>query len=416
MLDFYFNRRDFLRMGSIGTGMSTLGLSDLVLGSEEDLALKDKTVVWLWLGGGATQFETFHAPTDFNVADQFRPVNGLMYDSDTNLCFGADWLETFKHKDKLVSVNSFTHGDSSHRQATHWMMTGHYNGERAQTSLPKYPAFGSIISSIYGSNSSTGVPTYVQQGGISGDGPAWLGGAYKPFNPSNKDNLSPRVAVNRFKTRGDLLAELDRHSQIVSQSANSVDKYTLQAYDTILGTAKLAFDIDKESKKTKAAYGDSAIGKQLLLARRLAEYGTKFVTMHYGGWDMHSNISNALKGRVPPVDKAIAAFLEDVWEKGLNEKILLVVTGEFGRTKLNGSGGRDHWPAMSPMLMAGGEYELGRTIGKADKSYTPKENPCGPLDVCATLFDHFNIPMGIQKVDTGGRPRYLLEGEGKVIL
>ena len=125
MLDFYFNRRDFLRMGSIGTGMSTLGLSDLVLGSEEDLALKDKTVVWLWLGGGATQFETFHAPTDFNVADQFRPVNGLMYDSDTNLCFGADWLETFKHKDKLVSVNSFTHGDSSHRQATHWMMTGH---------------------------------------------------------------------------------------------------------------------------------------------------------------------------------------------------------------------------------------------------------------------------------------------------
>ena len=93
-----------------------------------------------------------------------------------------------------------------------------------------------------------------------------------------------------------------------------------------------------------------------------------------------------------------------------------MVTGEFGRTKLNGSGGRDHWPAMSPMLMAGGEYELGRTIGKADKSYTPKENPCGPLDVCATLFDHFNIPMGIQKVDTGGRPRYLLEGEGKVIL
>ena len=98
----------------------------------------------------------------------------------------------------------------------------------------------------------------------------------------------------------------------------------------------------------------------------------KFITMHYGGWDMHSNISNALKGRVPPVDRAIAGFLQDVWEKGLNEKILLVVTGEFGRTKLNGSGGRDHWPAMSPMLMAGGEYELGRTIGKADKSYTPE--------------------------------------------
>ena len=371
MLDFYFNRRDFLRMGSVGAGMSAMGLSDIALAEAQDLELKDKSVVWLWLGGGPTQFESFHAPTDFNVPSQFRPVNGLLYDAETNLSFGADWFETFKHKDKLVSVNSFTHGDSSHRQATHWMMTGHYNGERAQTSNPKYPAFGSIISSIYGSNNSTGVPTYVQQGGISGDGPAWLGGAYKPFNPSNKDNLSPRVKVDRFKSRSELLSELDKQHEIVSNAASSIGKYTTQAYDTILGTAKLAFDIEKESKKTRDSYGDTSIGKQMLLARRLAEYGTKFITMHYGGWDMHSNISNALKGRVPPVDRAVAAFLQDVWERGLNEKILLVVTGEFGRTKLNGSGGRDHWPAMSPMLMAGGEYQLGRTVGTADKSYTP---------------------------------------------
>ena len=416
MFDFYFDRRDFLRMGSIGAGMSAMGLSDVALAEAQDLELKDKSVVWLWLGGGPTQFETFHAPTDFNVPSQFRPVNGLLYDPETNLSFGADWFETFKHKDKLVSVNSFTHGDSSHRQATHWMMTGHYNGERAQTSNPKYPAFGSIISSIYGSNNSTGVPTYVQQGGISGDGPAWLGGAYKPFNPSNKDNLSPRVKVDRFKSRSELLSELDKQHEIVSNAASSIGKYTTQAYDTILGTAKLAFDIEKESKKTRDSYGDTSIGKQMLLARRLAEYGTKFITMHYGGWDMHGNISNALKGRVPPVDRAVAAFLQDVWDRGLNEKILLVVTGEFGRTKLNGNAGRDHWPAMSPMLMAGGEYQLGRTIGTADKSYTPRENPYGPLDVCATLFDHFNIPMEIQKVDTGGRPRYLLEGEAKVIL
>ena len=326
MFDFYFNRRDFLRMGSVGAGMSAMGLSDVALAEAQDLELKDKSVVWLWLGGGPTQFETFHAPTDFNVPSQFRPVNGLLYDPETNLSFGADWFETFKHKDKLVSVNSFTHGDSSHRQATHWMMTGHYNGERAQTSNPKYPAFGSIISSIYGSNNSTGVPTYVQQGGISGDGPAWLGGAYKPFNPSNKDNLSPRVKVDRFKSRSELLSELDKQHEIVSNAASSIGKYTTQAYDTILGTAKLAFDIEKESKKTRDSYGDTSIGKQMLLARRLAEYGTKFITMYYGGWDMHSNISNSLKGRVPPVDRAVAAFLQDVWERGLNEKILLVVT------------------------------------------------------------------------------------------
>ena len=105
MLDFNFNRRDFLRIGSIGAGMSTMGLSDVAFAADEELALKDKSVVWLWLGGGPTQFETFHAPTDFNVPDQFRPVNGLLYDADTNLSFGADWFETFKHKDKLALIH-----------------------------------------------------------------------------------------------------------------------------------------------------------------------------------------------------------------------------------------------------------------------------------------------------------------------
>ena len=131
---------------------------------------------------------------------------------------------------------------------------------------------------------------------------------------------------------------------------------------------------------------------------------------------MHGNIANALKGRVPPIDKALAAFVEDVHQRGLNEKILLIVTGEFGRTKLNKNAGRDHWPSISTMLMSGGRYDSGRVIGAADKSYTPKESPYGPIDVAATMFDHFRIPKNIQKVDNGGRPRYLLEGEAKVIL
>ena len=158
------------------------------------------------------------------------------------------------------------------------------------------------------------------------------------------------------------------------------------------------------------------IGEQLLLARRLVEHGTRFVTLHYGGWDMHGNISNALKGRVPPIDKAIAGFLQDIWDRGLNEKVLLVVTGEFGRTKLNTNAGRDHWPAITPMMMAGGNYQSGRTIGQSDRSYSPTENPVGPLDLQATLFDHFEIDGAIQRTDMAGRPRFLLEGEAKVIL
>ena len=131
---------------------------------------------------------------------------------------------------------------------------------------------------------------------------------------------------------------------------------------------------------------------------------------------MHSNISKAMQGKVPPLDKALAGFLQDIEDRGMSEKVLLVVTGEFGRTKFNANAGRAHWPAITPMMMAGGSYQSGRTIGAADRSYNPIENPVGPLDLQATLFDHFGIDTAIQRIDNGGRPRYLLEGEAKVIL
>ena len=417
MLDFFFNRRDFLRVGSIGAGMTAVGLSDLAM-AQDSPSLQDKAVVWVWLGGGPTQFETFHAPND-TVPTEWQPVNGAIHDSKTNITLGADWTELAKHTSKLNVINSFSHKDSSHRQGTHFMMTGHYNPERTTTSMTKYPSFGSMVSSVYGTNHpENGVPTYVKQGKIEGDEGAWLGGAYKPFDPSNKDNLTARIELDRFSTRRDLLKDLDS-SSVSGKSASSVDFYKGQAYDVILGSAKNAFATDQETEETKALYGSSKandIGEQLILARRLVEHGTRFVTLHYGGWDMHSNISKALQGKVSPIDKAVSGFLQDVWDRGMNEKIILIVTGEFGRTKINANAGRDHWPAITPMMMAGGSYQSGRTIGTADRSYSPLENPVGPLDLQATLFDHFGIDSGIQKTDNGGRPRYLLEGEAKVIL
>ena len=421
MLDIYSNRRNFLRIGSIGAGMTAIGLSDLAF-AEGDVkpSYSDCSVVWVWLGGGPTQFETFHAPKD-NVPSEWRPVNGANHDPKTSIILGSDWTELSKNTSKLNVVNSFSHKDSSHRQGTHFVMTGHYNPERSTTSTAKYPSFGSIISSVYGTNNpQNGVPSYVKQGKIEGDEGAWLGGAFKPFDPSNKDNLTPRIQLNRFNSRKDLLNELGSAAKDISgKGAQSVGFYKGQAYDVILGSAKDAFAMDKEPEHIKKLYGSSKandIGEQMILARRLVEHGTKFVTLHYGGWDMHSNISDALKKRVAPIDMAIAGFLQDVWDRGLNKKVLLVVTGEFGRTKINGNAGRDHWPSITPMMMAGGRYQSGRTIGASDRSYSPIENPVGPLDLQATLFDHFGIESNIQRTDMAGRPRYLLEGEGKVIL
>lgn len=407
-----FHRRDFIKFGGVGAGVSSLGINPLFAEQETN---PEKSVVWIWLSGGASQFETFHAPTA-DTPEEYRPVSGLLHDSKSGIALGGLWKNLYTHTDKLNVINSFTHKDSSHRQGTHWVMTGQYNADRPNTSMSKYPSYGSIVSSVFGENNPhNGLPTYVKTGTISGEEPAWLGGAYKAFDPSNKDNLSPKVQEERFNTRGTLIQGLSQ-ANISSPGAKSVDRYREQAYDVILGSAKKAFDSDAESQKTKDRYGDSDIGKNLLLARRLVEYGTRFVTINYGGWDMHSNIKKALESRVPPADLAISAFIEDIYQRGLNEKVLLVVTGEFGRTKLNANGGRDHWPSISPLLLSGGNYQAGRTIGKADKSYSPTENPVTPIDLAALMFDHYGIDKELQRVDNGGRPRYLLEGEGKVFL
>tara|TARA_R110000824_G_scaffold275423_1_gene464087 strand:+ start:1426 stop:2655 length:1230 start_codon:yes stop_codon:yes gene_type:complete len=407
------HRRNFLKAGSISAGLSSIGLPNISFANEGKHS--EKSVVWIWLGGGATQFETFHAPTE-RVPDEYKPTSGILYDPKTEIALGGLWERLYKHSDKLNVVNSFTHGDSSHRQGTHWVMTGQYNSERANTSTSKYPSYGSVVSSYYGVNHPVnGVPSYIKQGTISGEEPSWLGGAYKAFDPSNKDNLSPKVDLERFNIRGDLLKSLNT-SIVDSNGAESFNKYNEQAYDVILGSAKDAFNIDAESQQTKDMYGNTTVGKQLLLARRLAEYGSRFITVHYGGWDMHGNIQKSLEGRVPPIDQAISAFLEDIWQRGMNENVLLVVTSEFGRTKLNANSGRDHWPSISTLMMAGGDYASGRTIGKSDRSYTPIENPIKPIDIAATLFNHFMIPSDIQRIDNGGRPRYLLEGEAKIIL
>tara|TARA_Y100000592_G_C5481577_1_gene325887 strand:- start:4999 stop:6252 length:1254 start_codon:yes stop_codon:yes gene_type:complete len=416
MLDLHFNRRDFLRIGGMGTVLGGAPLFDEAFGQDEPrLVPNDRSVVWVWLGGGPTQFETFHAPTNA-VPDPYKPVSGLVTHSN-GLAFGGLFKDLIQQGDRLTAVNSFSHGDSSHRQATHWMMTGHKNPKRENTADSEYPGHGAVISSVFGSNHPVnGMPAYVKQGKIEGEQPAFLGGAHKPFDPSNKDNLTPRIETVRFSDRKGLLDALDRGNRVPSEEAQSFSRIGNTAYNVILGNAKEAFDIDKEPEAMREKYGKGGIGDQMLLARRLAQFGTKFVTVHYGGWDMHGNIKKSLEGKVPPLDKALAAFVDDIYESGISEKVLLVVTGEFGRTRLNQNGGRDHWPSITPMLLSGGSYDHGRVIGRSDKAYYPTESKVGPIDVAATLFDHFQIDTNIQKVDQSGRPRYLLEGDGRVFL
>ncbi len=414
MFNINYNRRDFISIGSL---FCSMGLTDISLSEEQNnnISKEDASVVWVWLGGGPTQFETFHANKN-QVDSKYESVNGKIITKEGH-CLGGLWENLSKQSDKIVTVNSFGHKDASHLHASHYVMDGVYNSERSDAASQKDPSHGAIISAVYGPNGKHGIPHYVNQGKIDGDKGAWLGSAFNPFDPSNKENLIAKVELDRFANRFDLLNKLDlRNNSKNTESWNDMQK---QAYDTVLGQVHKAFDINLEPQNIKDQYG-SGIGDQLLLARRLVESGSKFITIHYGGWDMHSDIEKALKERISPLDKALAAFIQDIWSRGLQKNVMLVVTGEFGRTTLNQTSGRDHWPMITPLLISGGNYQMGRSIGTSDKSYVPQDNPFIPADLKATVFNHFGIDPHIQRIDMGGRPRYLLEGENnnppKIIL
>jgi len=399
-----------MKVGGISAALSAIGLTD-IQGEDSPTCLlpNDKSVIWVWLGGGATQVETFDPKPD--APDNVRAINGWVKTTG-GYHIGADWSDLATVGDKMTVVRSFAHGNASHRTGTHWVMTGHNSTDNTPQSPAYDPSYGSMAASAYGTNNPiTGMPAYVRVNNITYDGGAWLGSDYKPYDATGEGvkNLQLKINKDQFLGRQDLLSSLDN----LQDGAGLRD----QSYNMLLGNIASAFDVKKEDPKTMETYG-KGIGEQLLLARRLAERGTKFITVQYGGWDMHSNISAALKGKVPAIDKALTALINDIHNKGLNKDIMIVVTGEFGRTyKINANAGRDHWPKLSPLMISGGDFDMGYAVGTStSKAEEPKTDPVNPQNLTATLLKHFGVDQHTQRLDMGGRPRYFVDVGTKSIL
>ena len=403
------SRRNLLRIGGLGLG--AFGLP-AILKSKESGAKQNKSIVWLWLGGGATHVETFDPKPDAPV--EFRSIVGATDTNVPGIQLGGLFERLSKVTNKLAIVRSFAHRNSGHGGGTHWLMTGYDNRQIDNGGLPNRPSIGSIVTRTTGTNAKNGTPRYIRLGGIAADGPAFLGPAYAPFDPSGeaKKNLQLKIQIDRLNNRRSLLNKLDNYRREIDLTGlmEGLDKFEKQAFSTILGNSTKAFDLKLEDPKIRESYG-SGLGDQLLLARRLCEAGSGFVTIHYGGWDMHSNIEKSLKGRVPQLDRAVAAFIEDVHQRGLQDDILLVITGEFGRTpRINKNAGRDHWSSLSTLALSGGGLNMGQIIGESSKNAeVPSTKPVGPQDLMATIFKHFNIDEKLQYIDKGGRPVYMIE-------
>lgn len=408
-------RRDFLRIGALGVGGLTLPglLKARAEAAKAGQPTRNTSVVWLWLGGGPTHVETFDPK--MSAPAEYRSVTGSVKTNLTGVELGGTFEKVAAQADKWAFLRSFAHQNSGHGGGTHWVMTG-YNFVAADNGGGQNkPGLGAILARHRGASAPSGLPTYVRFNGILGDGPAWLGKPYAPFDVNGKarENMALKSPLDRLEDRKSLLKDLDTVDREIDRSGlmKGLDSFEAQALDLVVSKAKEVFDTKTEDPKVKERYG-KGLGEQLLLARRLCENGVGFVTLNFGGWDMHGQIKNAMTRLGPQVDNAVSAFVEDVAARGLDKDILLVVTGEFGRTpKINGNAGRDHWAPLSTMALAGGGLKMGQVVGESTaKAEVPKSKPITPQDVMATVFRVLGVPQDLHFTDPTGRPSPMLNG------
>jgi len=413
------SRRDFLTVGALGAGLT---LSDLLRARaatrDQAKSTRSTSVVWLWLGGGPTHVETFDPKPDAPV--EFRSTVGAVQSSVPGIQLGASLPRVASVMDDFAVVRSFAHRNSGHGGGTHWVMTGYDFAAADNGGVPNKPGIGAILSRHRGpNNAATGLPTYVRMSNILGDGPAWLGSPYAPFDVGGKarQNMNLGIPMDRLADRRSLMSAIDDVDRAVDRTGlmAGMDSFEEQAFGLVLGKAREAFDVAKEPLAVREKYG-KGLGEQMLLARRLCEAGVGFVTLNYGGWDMHGQIANSMKRRAPSLDQAVAAFVHDTVQRCVDKDILLVISGEFGRTpRINANAGRDHWAPLSTLALAGGGLKMGQVVGESTaKAEVPKTTPLTPQDLMATVFHVLGIPQGSQFTDPGGRPTNMVQG-GKPI-
>lgn len=421
------HRREMLTIGALALG--SLALPQL-LDAESRIAtktwVKKKSVVLLFLGGGASHIETFNPNCDAPLP--YASVTGEVQSSIPGISLGGTFPKLASLAKQLAIVRSFSHGIGDHVKAIAHVMSG---GTDQTGEAKRGFGMGAATAKLGGATHlASGLPMNslvtseevdsqyrTERGRIERGAEARsLGAAVAPFNPTGGGtmlkNMQLNLPLDRLDDRRQLLGQLDQVSRQIDTSGmmEGADRFQQQALDLIVKGARDAFDVSQEDRATierydtrsfrvgKKSFQPSQLGRQMLLARRLCEAGCRFVTVQSSGWDMHADGNNPgvaagmeMLGR--PLDHAVHAFLTDLKERGLDRDVLLIITGDFGRTPtINSRGGRDHYPKLGTLALAGGGLAMGQVIGQATpKNDAPASQPVTPAmlmsTVMRTLFD-----------------------------
>jgi len=418
------NRREFLRLGSLAAG--GLSLVDILRQrAQAQDGGKDTAVIQVFLCGGPSQHDTFDPKP-------LAPAECRPFDSIQTVMPGVCVTEFFPRLaaifDEFSVVRSVSHGDGSHNHSVHWLQTGHYPNKLV-FGENQYPATGATIARYRGANSPGMPPNVAIPEGFYYSTASYLGARYNPMevgDPNKPDfsvsnlKLIDGITTNRLDDRLRILRGLDRFRRDVDTHGQfaAMDAFHVSAYDMISGPAvRRAFDISSEDPRLRDRYGRTRLGQACLLARRLVEAGVTFVNVkdyEFFEWDLHGTVGGpgieGTKTKGPHLDMALSSLILDLKERGLLDRVLVQVFGEFGRTpNINTTAGRDHWGNVFTALFAGGGLRHGQVIGSSDaKGALPLDRPLGPTDLLATMYRFLGISTELTSSDFSGRPIPLL--------
>ena len=416
----------------------------------------NKSVILLWMAGGPSHIDTWDPKPDrpYNNRGPFSSIS-----TKQNGVFICEHLpKQAVLLDKFTVIRSVDPKKSNHEPNKVFQTGSREAGPRVNRKGEMYPAIGSVIARFRGANHAS-MPPYVafQKSRSHVAYAGWLGKQYAPFianqaiklpvyDNTGKDTgrmaggdlfkMAPGLSHERIYNRRALLQGFDQLRSDLDQSGSmdALDAYGQQAVDMVLGKrAQRALDISQESDEVRARYGRHLWCQQALLARRLIESGVSFVTLDLsyhgssGSWDTHGipgcvygGIIKGLGGLLPIFDHLITTLVSDLDERGLIDDCLVIAMGEFGRTPNMGTqgstDGRNHWPVVMSMSLAGGGLRHGQVIGASTKDGARiKDRPITPADLAATIYQHMGVPLDATYLDPRGRPRYIVDEDGQPI-
>jgi hypothetical protein len=434
------NRRSFLQLGV--AGMASIGLPQLLQARDASTPAtgrKDTSVILIWLDGGPSHMDLYdmkpEAPEEYRGI--WKPIRTRVPGFDITELFPRQAQVT----DKFSMVRSLHHDTGDHFAGGHRMLTTKDMGVDGLNNQQRFPGIGAIVNREVGPRQKgmpgyVGIPYAASIGLIPGYfGGHMLGAQHNPF-ATNGDpnapnftvqnlNLATGLSLDKLEDRRSLLQHFDATRRHLAPAVESeaMDKFGREAFDFVTGPlARKAFDLSKEDPRLRDQYGRYPWGQSTLLARRLVEAGTTFVTVHLGGWDHHWDLQKGMETLLPQVDGLVSALFRDLDDRGLLERTLVVLCGEFSRTpKMNDGGnggaprsmgtpGRDHWGNSMFCLMGGGGVKGGQVIGSTNRLGTaPQTRAVTPSNIHATIYKVLGIDPTLQLLDPNGRPTPVLD-------